>query len=148
MQTVYIMTGIAGSGKSTWILENKSPSSIVISKDNIRQELWDKEDEYFDNEKEVKTLFYSQLENALQNYNTVYIDGVNLTVKSRRRILSRIPQNVKKISVFVDVDLETALKQNSNRTGRARVPQEAIEFHYRILQVPTLDEGFEELIRV
>lgn len=148
MQTVYIMTGIAGSGKSTWILENKSPSSIVISKDVIRKELWDKEDEYFDNEKEVKTLFYTQLENALENYNTIYIDGVNLTVKSRRRILSRIPQNVKKISVFVDVNLETALKQNSNRTGRARVPEEVIEFHYRILQVPTLDEGFEELIRV
>ena len=37
----------------------------------------DKEDEYFDNEKEVKTLFYNPVRNALENYNTIYIDGVN-----------------------------------------------------------------------
>ena len=38
-KTAWIMLGVAGSGKSTWIKENLGNGILVISKDQIREEL-------------------------------------------------------------------------------------------------------------
>ena len=38
-KTAWIMLGVAGSGKSTWIKENLRNGILVISKDGIREEL-------------------------------------------------------------------------------------------------------------
>lgn len=52
------------------------------------------------------------------------------------------------IAYYFDVDPDEALHRNATRTGKMRVPDRAIHATNRKLEVPTRDEGFQELYRV
>ena len=84
---VYVMLGIAGSGKSTWIQENH-PELPVISRDIIREELGyvkhgEKAKLGKKEESKVSEAFMQKAIKCLENGEDIIIDNLNLTKRYR-----------------------------------------------------------------
>lgn len=148
-----ILCGCPGSGKTTWAKDYCRQNNYVhISRDEIRFELLDSEDEYFSKEDEVYDNFILSIVFNLKEGNNVIADATNLTPKSRNILLNSIKRKCKVkydlAAVFCRTDLNTCLERNSFRTGRERVPDYVIQRMYNSAAIPQTAEGFEEIIVV
>ena len=105
---VFIMCGIPGIGKSTWIKNFKSDNKIVISRDEIRFGLLSKEDDYFAREEEVLTIFSSKIREAIiKNENAdIFIDATHLNESSRRKTLNMIGLRVRLQNKIIAVNMD------------------------------------------
>lgn len=136
---IYIMVGVAGSGKSSYIRTNKSKNSLVLSSDEIRKELFDKlsqENNQLVFETMNKRLIAAVKENS---FDEVYYDATNLSRKKRIGLYKNIKQVNKNINVTILLfllPLNVLLKQNSQRIGDAVVPKHSIKRMYKNLQIP------------
>lgn len=85
MANLYLMCGIPGSGKSTF-LKNKirNNNSVIISRDAIRFSIVKPNEEYFSHEDEVLEIFWNQINEALAANKTVYVDQTSLTPRARK----------------------------------------------------------------
>lgn len=52
------------------------------------------------------------------------------------------------IAYYFETDLKSTLERNSYRTGRANIPEVGVRATYKKLEVPSLDEGFDEIFKV
>ena len=151
---IYIVCGIAGIGKSTYINNIKNDNDIVISRDAIRFSLLKEGEDYFSKEEQVLAIFFKTIrKETAKDDNTaynIYIDATHLTKKARRKVINNISnKNKDKVAcIYFDPDLNRAIAQNNNRTGRALVPIKAIKDQLKYFEIPTKDEGFCEIINV
>ena len=134
MKKLIIISGVPGSGKSTFIKEHfTTDNAIIISRDEIRFGMLEDGEDYFAHENEVITLWLEKITNAINNpeVEDIYIDATHLTEKSRAKVLNKLPKGDYFITtVFFDVPLETCIKRNDNRSGRAFVPHSVIRRMY------------------
>lgn len=131
LKKVWLMSGIPGSGKSTWAKNQLNKSvSVWCSRDAVRFSMLDENDTYFDKENEVFNTWISQICDALNNpeVEDIYIDATHISNKSRFKTLRKLPkENIEKITnVVFTTPLEICLERNAKRTGRERVPDEVI----------------------
>jgi predicted kinase len=147
MSKLILMMGVAGAGKSTWIRENTCKADAIVSRDKIRfEELDEKGGDYFAHEDEVFRRFIAQIIGGLVAGETVYADATHLNRKARTKVLSKVRKYASEIEVvWIKVPLETAIKQNELRSGRAKVPVEAIKNMYRSIERPDDTEGINKL---
>ena len=88
MAKLYLMSGVPGSGKSTWLqkhVEGKISSSIIISRDKIRFAYLSDDEDYFAHEKEVWREMIDEIVSALKFYDNVFVDATHLNTKSRKK---------------------------------------------------------------
>lgn len=137
MTNIYMLCGVAGSGKSTWAKRFKElePRTAIISRDKIRDEVRtkSKEDSYFTDETLVFNIFISDIQDVIdnKNYNNVIIDATYLTKKARKSVLSQLDLNGNEVTyVNFILPLDKIKEQNAQRTRYARVPEEVIEDMY------------------
>lgn len=153
-KTLYIMCGPAGAGKSTWIKNHANPrTSTVISRDKIRFNLVKEDEYYFAKENRVYFEFTTAISTALWDESSVevYADATHLNEKSRMQLLKAldIPSNTRIVPVVIKPDIDTAIKQNAQRTGRERVPDSVIENMYNSFTHPKYDRvKYDEIIEV
>lgn len=141
-KNLYLMVGIAGSGKSTWLKNNAK--GIVISRDAIRFSMITDSDEYFAREDEVYKKFIEEINYALVDNNNVYADATNLTGKSRNRLLSNLNLNGVDVNIiFINTPVEKCIEQNSRREGRAKVAESVIYNQYNQLVKPSYNERYK-----
>ena len=143
MTVLYLMCGVPGCGKSTWINKNKIDSDIVISRDVVRFSLVKENEDYFSKENLVFNTFIDQINEAIDNHaSTIYVDATHINETSRNKVLDRLhlSDKVKVIPVFIKEKLETCLHRNSLREGRANVPEKAIIRMYNSLHAPNFNE--------
>ena len=146
MSRLIMMMGIAGAGKSTWIKQNY-PNVEPVSRDRIRFDILDeKGGEYFDHEDEVFNSFIRQIIGSLVADEVTIADATHLNRKARLKVLSRVRKYADEVEVvWVRVPLETALRQNAMRTGRAKVPNDVIKRMYQSIERPEDNEGINKL---
>lgn len=137
MANIYMLCGVAGSGKSTWAKRVKElePRTAIISRDRIRDEIRskNKEDSYFTDEKLVFDTFLSDIQDAIdcKAYNNVIIDATHLTDRARKAVLSQLDlYDYETTFVNFILPLDKIKEQNAQRTGYARVPDKVIEDMY------------------
>jgi predicted kinase len=130
LKRVWILSGCPGSGKSTWVRQRiEQYGGIHCSRDEIRFSLLKEGEDYFAHEDEVFALWLEKVINAINDpeVEDIYVDATHLTEKSRAKVLDELPKgNCFVTTVFFDVPLETCIKRNDNRTGRAFVPHSVI----------------------
>ena len=157
MVDFYMMVGLPGTGKSTWTDNyiknnwNRQEHFSVISTDDIITDIGSifgfTYNQVFD------TITYSFAEKmsyklarmCFERGDVVVWDQTNLTKKSREKKLKLIPSHYKKICVNFSVPSDH--KERLNRPGKI-IQQSVIDGMAKNYQEPTLDEGFDEIIRI
>lgn len=138
-----------GCGKSTYIKNNIKENEAVISRDAIRFSMLNDNDEYFSREKEVYNEFIKQINDAVAANKNVYIDQTSLNRKARAKLFNNLKEKPSQIiALYFTTPIEIALARNSQRTGRALVPDNVIIDMYNSIEYPIIEEGFTEILEV
>lgn len=143
---MYMMIGVPGVGKSYYIEQHRNPGTLVISRDKIRFNMLKDKDEYFSKEKEVYDEFIRQINAAIERGETFYVDQTSLNRGSRKKLFDNLKNKPDKvIAIYLKSSLDKILKQNSLRTGRALVPEDAVINMFNSIEEPKLEEEFDEI---
>lgn len=116
--TIYIMIGIPGSGKSTWIKKNLGEKFPVVSRDLIREDLgYAEKDEKIlgtrEQEEIVTKIQYKKIMWFLKRGISFVIDDTNLGkyLPGLIETLRKSPKNPKIIGVSIKTPLSVASKR-------------------------------------
>jgi len=122
-------------------------TDILISRDNLRFSMLKNDEDYFAHENEVRKRFGEliQYHTNHDEFSNIFIDATHLTPKARRTIKANINKDCYKIAISFEIPLQIVLARNAQRSGRALVPESAIENMYNCYKIPTLEEGFDEI---
>ena len=149
MADLYLMCGIPGAGKSTFLKNRvEKETSVIVSRDAIRFSIVKPEEAYFSHEAEVLTIFWEQINKALAANKNVFVDQTSLTPKSRKWLLQHVKGYNYASVIWIDESLETCLERNEKRKEtRTYVPPIVIHNMYRQFIPPSLHEGFNYIFR-
>ena len=95
-KTIYMLIGIPGVGKSTWIEKFFQDECFVVSTDNIIQEIADETNSTYDDvfSKYIKVadrMMWESFDKFIEGlYNPIIIDRTNLSIKSRSKFFDRL----------------------------------------------------------
>jgi predicted kinase len=143
MADLYVMCGIPGSGKSTY-LKHVGLDAVVVSRDEIRFSIVKPEEDYFSHEDEVLDIFWNKINENLIAGKDVYVDQTSLTPGARKKLLKHVTGYDYVSCIWIDTDLKTCLERNETRKGtRSYVPRGVIRRMYEQFVEPSLDEGFD-----
>ena len=128
-KTIAIMIGIQGSGKSTFC-QKYLPNFYRINLDTL------------------KTRHQEQLaiDECFKCGRNFVIDNTNPTIDERGKYILRAKKEGYKIlGYFMESKIKDCIERNNQRTGKACIPATAIAATSNKLQLPSYDEGFDEL---
>ena len=132
MPTLVVMTGLQGSGKSTFCRMYLSDFARI----NL--------DELHTRNKEN-----AAIAEAIKMNRDIVIDNTNPTAEDRRKYIEIAKAaGYKPICYFMQSRVKDCIERNQMRTGKAKVPNTAIAATSNKLEMPSTDEGFEEIYYV
>lgn len=140
MAKLIIMSGVPGSGKSSYVENNKwSGPVVVLSTDNIRKTLTG-DASCLDKDEIVWRYIYAIL--AKPHVNATYIvDATNLVSKRRNSYL-KYKNNFESVElIYMHVDVKTAIERNMNRDRK--VPENVIR---DMIEMAESNADFNKLI--
>lgn len=143
-KTIYLMVGIPGSGKSTWIQAHVDSSWIVLSPDTILEQRynyqWTPE-----RAAEAWAESYRNFGALLIEGATIVWDATLISPMIRAAILHTAKGAGYRVeAVFCDTSVEICLERNAKRK-REPVPESIIRRMADSLIVPTMEEGFDSI---
>jgi tRNA uridine 5-carbamoylmethylation protein Kti12 len=150
-----MLAGIPTSGKSSFIKrlleDHQWKDVVVLSTDNyierIAKELNTTYNEIFSDviSESTRQLDIS-LNMAKEKGKDLIWDQTNLTTKTRKKKLSRIPSSYKRTCIYFKISLEEALIRNKHRKGKF-IPENTLNKMYEQFEIPTIAEGFDFIIQ-
>lgn len=146
-----MLVGIPTSGKSTYVEKLKNidywKDAVVLSTDN-----------YIEKQAHRCGLTYNQIFDdvignatrelelefniAKDRGKNIIWDQTNLTSKTRKKKLSKVPSVYRRSAVYFEIPLEEALKRNETREGKF-IPKSILHRMWHQFEKPTLEEGFD-----
>lgn len=129
-KTMVIMMGLQGSGKSTFYAKHLSEDYIRVNLDTL------------------KTRYQERLliDECLTNGYNFVIDNTNPTRDDRARYIPLAQKyGYHVVGYFMESKIKDCIARNALREGKARVPNTAIAATSNKLEIPSYDEGFDEL---
>lgn len=139
MKTLYIMSGISGSGKST-VAKTLFPFATYLNADSIRRELTGDESDQTRNTDVFKVL-YERLKWFVEiGVSDIIVDNTSLTVHDRKKIIDHAKKygDIHVVIVFIKPDIGLAIYRNSMR--ERKVPIDVIRRQFQKIQWPTAEE--------
>ena len=131
MPRLFIMCGLPASGKSTFAQQFIKNNDIrYVSRDEIRFSMVKENEEYFSREKEVFEKFAGTIAQTLVDGFDVIADATHLNRISRDKLIRTIDQYTTEYTItyiVLETSLETCMKRNALREGRARVPDSVMK---------------------
>lgn len=148
---VVFLIGIPTSGKSTFSSQSKYKDYVRVSSDDILQEVAKQKKQSYNtvfrsNIRFAQIAMIKVLREAIKNGRSIIWDQTNLTKEERREKLKYIPPYYKKTAVYFVITLETALQRNTQRPGKV-IPPEVLERMINEYELPSLKEGFDQVIK-
>ena len=129
-ETIAILMGLQGSGKSTFYKMYLSDSFIRVNLDTLKTRCQEK----------------LLIEECLLNKRNFAVDNTNPTRLDRERyIIPAKEAGYHIIGYFLESKIKDCIQRNALRKGKARVPEKAIAATSNKLELPSYDEGFDEL---
>ncbi|NMR25064.1 AAA family ATPase [Pseudoalteromonas sp. NEC-BIFX-2020_015] len=140
---LFVMCGISGSGKSTWIAKNLK-GFTVISLDEIRKELNGKRScqKY---RGQVLQLAKSRLKTALANKQNVVWDATNIR-KDFRQIICELGLNYGALITIVALQIKEGTARSNNKSRQHIVGDDIITNQLNKFEWPSITEGHRMLI--
>ena len=146
-----MLCGIPCSGKSTYMDKLRAyeywKDAIILSTDNYIEEqakrLGMTYNEVFqDCIDEATRQLEMSFVRAKEEGKRIIWDQTNLSIKTRKKKLTKVPSIYKRTVVWFQVVLEEALKRNKTREGKF-IPESILKRMYHQFEIPTLEEGFD-----
>ena len=147
-KNLYLMVGVPGSGKSTYLNDIANPAEdIIISRDEVRYRYVAENEPYFSKENFVFRVFINEIQKAIDDPNgpeNIYCDTTHVTESSRAKVLRSLNlSNVASITALVmTTSLDDCLERNSHREGRIHVPESMIKKMWMNFESPENDKIF------
>lgn len=139
------MYGYPAAGKTTYSkqLHEQNKSSILISADSIRRELYGSEDTFGDGQKIYNIILQRMRENLLSGKDVIY-DATNLRKDYRMDYLNNLNDiDCYKEIIRVNTDKETCIERHLNRNRN--IPLEKLLPYFDINEPPTMNEGWTQI---
>lgn len=145
MKKFIMMVGLPASGKSTIAKKYaEKENAIIISTDELREELLGDEASQENNELVFKEAEKRIKENLNNNKNVIF-DATNLSYKRRMNWLDKLHDHkTHMVAILVATPYEECIERNLKR--ERKVPEEVIKNMYYNFYVPQYCEGFSEII--
>jgi predicted kinase len=150
------LCGIPCSGKSTFVNELKKipywENAVILSTDAYIEKQAQRcgltynqifDDVIDDATRELEL----ELNMAKDRGENLIWDQTNISRKTRKKKLSKLPSIYARGVIYFDVTLEEALRRNENREGKY-IPKSVLKRMYHQLEVPTLEEGWDYVEKV
>jgi predicted kinase len=151
---VILLVGVPMSGKSTWVRENIS-DEIIISRDRILMDVYGSDDynKAFNNvdQGKVDKVLLKTINDSVTNRDNVVIDMTNISAKTRRRNLSYFTKDYTKIAVvFPILTGDEYSRRNDYRmvNENKSIPLGVLRNMIQSFTIPTIDEGFDKIIKL
>lgn len=142
-KTLWLTSGVPASGKTTWVKQNL-PNIPYVSRDEVRFSIIKDDEDYFAHEDEVFEVFIKKIQNFLDTSNKCVADATHLSEKSRNKLLNKLSlEDTDIIILNFEVPIETLIKRNSQRSGRAYVPKSVIRRMFYQFQPATQNEKYK-----
>lgn len=139
MANFTMMIGLPASGKSTVAKSLLDENSILLSSDDIREELFG-----FRSEEDNARVFqemYKRTIIALKDGKNVIYDATNINSKKRMNLLKQLPQDTFKQCIYMVASELGCIERNDNR--QHTIPSHVISRMYLNLQIPMYHEGWD-----
>lgn len=144
MPILYMFIGLPGSGKSTARMKNW-PNAVVVSPDDIREELFG-DAQIQDDHNKVFGRSHYRMAKALNEGEDVIFDATNVIRRDRHKIIKKYKDIADIVGVVFTTPIETCIARNNARDRV--VPEYRIrEMHDRYIE-PDISEGFKRLIYI
>lgn len=125
-----IMIGIQGSGKSTFYHKFLAKNFVRVNLDALKTR----------NQEKIL------IEDCIKQGKSFVVDNTNPTKEDRQRYIPLVKAaGYKIIGYFMESKLKECIERNNLRQGKEKIPSIAIASTSNKLQLPTYDEGFDEL---
>ena len=129
-KTIAIMMGLQGSGKSTFYSRHLADEFVHVNLDTLKTRHQEK----------------LLIEECMQNERNFAIDNTNPTRLDRERYIKPAREaGYRVIGYFLESKIKDCMQRNALREGKARVPEKAIAATSNKLEIPSYEEGFDEL---
>ncbi|MFL6450704.1 MAG: AAA family ATPase [Bryobacteraceae bacterium] len=130
MPEAIIFTGLQGSGKTTYFEKYFATTHAHISRDVLR----------------TADLESALVRECFQTGRSFVVDNTNATRAVRALYIHQAKAAGFQIrSYFFDTPVRTAIGRNNHRKDKKPIPVPAILRTAKLLERPTLDEGFDEV---
>lgn len=143
-----MLIGLPGSGKSHYANEyiKTHSGTIVISSDDIRQELWGDANDQQNPSQVFDEMFIRTVAAMKRGMNVIY-DATNLVAKTRKTTLTRLRQTLDHDFIAVADVIVCSLSECKRRQGDRdrKVPDEVIDRMVRQFQTPWYNEGWDTI---
>ena len=143
IQTIYLLVGLPGSGKSTYAKLLCKKQTIVYSSDKIRKEITGDVNNQLFNMKVFDILKKRTIESLL-NGNSVIIDSTNLSYKRRKNFIESLNKiECNKIAIVMATPFNECIKRDSER--ERSVGKNVLDRMYKSFSMPSKMEGFDKI---
>lgn len=150
MPTAYILVGVPGSGKSTWIKnQNWARNCVTASTDNYIEAVAKRVG------KTYSEVFDAHMSDAVEDMASVVVaareagrdiiwDQTSTTVNSRKKKFKMLP-GYKMIAVVFKTPEEDEWKRRLDSRPGKHIPDHVLKSMSENFEMPTLEEGFHEI---
>jgi predicted kinase len=152
MSKVYVMVGVPGSGKSTWIKNQFwANDCVVVSSDQLVEAEAERQgktynDVFKDYINTAISLMLDQVIAARDEGKNIIWDQTSVNVKSRRKKFKMLPDYEHIAIVFNTPSVEELTKRLDSRPGKS-IPWEVVNSMINTFEMPTEEEGYKEIWR-
>ena len=146
-----MLCGIPTAGKSTFSKNPKYRDYVRISSDDVLEQIAKQRETTYNaifakNIGFAQKLMLRRLRMAIKQQQNIIWDQTNITPQQRMEKLKMVPNDYRKIAVWFMIPMKDALTRNLKRHGKM-IPPEVIQRMYNEFEIPTLYEGFDEIVK-
>ncbi len=153
MSTLYVLVGVPGSGKTTWIGHQSFDwdNTVIVSTDNFVEQharsVGKTYNEVFkDYMPTAISKMMAQARAAFDKNKVVIWDQTSTNAGSRAKKLRITPKHYNKVAVVFEVPPPELHARFLDRPGKT-IPDEVVSDMINRFEYPTVEEGFDQVVK-